>query len=72
MKIRENELHEPIIGTSPQVGKGIAVAKCSACDCTLEFAQGKDRESAIISLRKNLPKYCPNCGARLKEIENDK
>ena len=71
MKTRENELHEPKIKFKVVRKNDIpyrAFAECSVCGCLLS-------KSGIYSTKERaeeklpIPNYCPNCGARLKEVE---
>lgn len=69
MKTRENELHEPkeFNDFIYKEGKGFLDAKymiCSVC------GKGLTKVLKSIEDKKNYyPNYCPQCGARLKEIE---
>ena len=70
MKTRENELHEPIIKMWI-ANKGYYVtANCPICDTIFGGAFSEDNKDDAISRAKRFHiNYCPNCGARLKEIE---
>lgn len=81
MKTRENELHEPKIEafeahfaefsvhpvgeTLYQVGYD-----CPVCgNGLMKLYTGKSKEQAIERFKQNMDNYCPNCGARLKEVD---
>ena len=74
MKTRENELHEPIVETVARVKNGNksyrTIEKCSVCNCLLSISRAcNTKESAkgtLLALN-----YCPHCGARLREINNE-
>ena len=67
MKTRENELHEPRITKN----RAWLTAYCQICQrkvATVANCSGELDEEIIAEY---LPNYCPNCGARLKEIDNE-
>ena len=73
MKTRENELHEPFVDVFKSTSGDICVqTSCDVCGIILhdtwwwQFISEDDLKKKAI---KETPKYCPNCGARLKEIE---
>ena len=73
MKTRENELHKPVVRVESNKAEHINVykVKCAVCGRelksvwdSLHYTNGytlKELQDIDIS-------YCPNCGARLKEI----
>lgn len=66
MKTRENELHEPIweeVDDKYVVVEHIWRAKCPKCDAIL---CGGDKKEY---LDDEIPNFCPECGARLKKVE---
>ena len=65
MKTRENELHEPIweeVKEEKVVVEHYWRIKCPNCSETLCGSSWKE------SLEEEIPNYCPNCGAKLKEV----
>ena len=64
MKTRENELHEPKI---KKKGNEI-IAYCALCNEKLEdiYNCTDDDDTEVLDMYS--PNYCPNCGARLKEV----
>ncbi len=82
MKTRENELHEPKVVRETALYHYYDYAepnyeitvKCAVCgDClsgksTVDTSKEK-REYTDKFVLSQVPNYCPNCGARLKEVE---
>ena len=82
-KTRENELHEPKIvafeipfaecSIQPvgenlyQIGYECPICGKGEADCIL----GRDKEHAIERFKRSMNNYCPNCGARLKEVKDE-
>lgn len=68
MKTRENELHEPKITFELAHGgyNSYGSKKCSVCGYSLAYTFGCTEQGAKELYIDN---YCPNCGARLKEVE---
>ena len=74
MKTRENELHEPKIQVefNPEIegtffdGLVRITAHCSLCNKKIYGYIGPSENYGKSFVNKQLPKYCPNCGARLK------
>ena len=65
MKTRENEVHEPRITKN----RAWLTAYCQICEgkvATVANCSGEPDEEIIAEY---LPNYCPNCGARLKEVD---
>ena len=72
MKTRENELHESIVEIVERVKNGhksyCAIEKCSVCGCILSMSRACNTKELVKGTLLAL-NYCPNCGARLKEIQ---
>ena len=78
MKTRVNELHEPKIEAicleryafgGANIGKFYcATARCRICNYFLSDRNGITKELAIGNVLAGVLNYCPNCGARLKEV----
>lgn len=74
MKTRENELHEPKIETlwsiySDMISVQISCSVCGEILVDTEW-QSYVREQFLRDfVTSELKNYCPQCGARLKEIE---
>lgn len=79
-KTRENELHEPKIDiyevTLPDSFFGNETIyhvgyKCAVCgEGRMELAPyGVGKQKVIERFKRNMDNYCPNCGARLKEVK---
>ena len=68
MKTRENELHEPKIAVNTNsLFKGYdVIAVCSVC--RKEVMNRFVKHDVNFMANFYLPNYCPNCGARLKEV----
>lgn len=82
MKTRENELHEPKIerGTTRRLydeyaeiyfGVRVFCPLCRNLLCGRSEPDTSKSKRDFIEKRvlKEIPNFCPNCGARLKEIE---
>ncbi len=74
MKTRENELHEPRVNTEELVGEcrgHLAKVYCTVCDEELSsyFEKGQNVNVVFLTAKAIAKNYCPNCGARLKEVE---
>ena len=81
MKTRENELHDPKIEAFEipfaeysvhPVGENLYQVgyDCPVCGKgPMELYTGKSKEQAIERFKRNMDNYCPNCGARLKEVD---
>lgn len=71
VKVRENELHEPKIETLHSYKHTCILTYCNVCgnplmDTDWQLKCEKDLLAVVISNTQN---YCPNCGARLKEVD---
>lgn len=69
MKTRENELHETKIYIEDSAIGYWAVAHCTKCNKYLGASFGTMQDIAINGIKKIIPCVCPNCCARLKEVE---
>lgn len=82
MKTRENELHEPKIEryTAKHIYEGYDEYQytieitCPVCrhlfaEKSFVDTSKEKREYFENGLMKEVPNYCPNCGARLKKVE---
>ena len=71
MKTRENELHEPIVSIEYENNSNLFYrdkVECSVCRYLLYKSKSKMSGKKLVKNDIILPNYCPNCGARLKEI----
>lgn len=72
MKTRENELHEPFIDMIyDSNGYSSVQVSCNVCGTMLYDSDWYrvDTEQTLMQIAKvEVPNYCLNCGARLKEI----
>lgn len=84
MKTRENELHEPIINRRASFSEYDEYGESRyfieiTCPVCKKFLTGKtfidtSQQKCDYFEKEELervPYYCPNCGARLKEVQND-
>ena len=73
MKTRENELHEAVIDVFKDKDGNIAIQTlCSVCGRLLydtDWWRHVTEEQLTERAKEATPNYCPNCGARLKEVE---
>ena len=80
MKTRENELHELKVTHTPWRNHWNGHYKffdkveafCPICNLSLYENSFQTPRGAIVDIIPtdyDIPNYCPNCGARLKEIE---
>lgn len=72
MKTRENELHTPDVGIQTSTYFIKISVKCAICgneiNSTTEWFGDSAKQSKAF-LDNKIPNYCPNCGARLKEVK---
>ena len=80
VKVRENELHEPKIEAFEipfaeysvhPVGEALYQVgyECLVCgEGHMELMTGWSKEQVINIFKRKMDNYCPNCGARLKEV----
>ena len=75
MKTGENELHEAIIDVFKSTSGAIAIeTHCDVCGRLLYdtgWCQYVPEEVLTRRAKGVTPNYCPNCGARLKEIKDE-
>ena len=72
VKMRENELHEPTVTFFPAHDgflptPALGEKRCAVCCHPLIVMYGLSEQEAKAL---PIPNYCPNCGARLKEVEH--
>ena len=73
METRENEVHEAFIDVFKSISGDICVqTSCNVCGRLLYDTNWWSRvteEQLTERAKEATPNYCPNCGARLKEVE---
>ena len=66
MKTRENELHQPKESILPS---GDVLITCTMCGNQTLIKASSGYAVLDVLTRPFRPNYCPNCGARLKEVD---
>lgn len=69
MKTRENELHQPKVKERYFYLTQLYCQECGQFLAEDERVADIPKDIRIKECKRKIPNYCPNCGARFKEVD---